>query len=88
MFDCGITPLKGRPRMTRRFSPVRMARPLYRFPGMQTTNRIRTAVQRLRDFNPLDLDENGRVGPPLLLWFLGVPGGVCILLWVFFFRGK
>ncbi|MDI1294251.1 MAG: hypothetical protein PSV18_16165 [Methylobacter sp.] len=28
----------------------------------------------------------GRVLPPLLLWMLGVPGGICIVLWIFFFR--
>lgn len=28
----------------------------------------------------------GRVLPPLLLWMLGVPGGIVILLWFFFFR--
>jgi hypothetical protein len=31
---------------------------------------------------------NGRVGVPILMYFLGVPGFVCILLWAFFFRGK
>ncbi len=30
---------------------------------------------------------DGRVGPPLLLWFLGVPGGLVLVLWLFFFRG-
>jgi hypothetical protein len=29
----------------------------------------------------------GRVGMPILLYFLGVPGFVCILLWLFFFKG-
>ncbi len=28
----------------------------------------------------------GRILPPLLLWMLGVPGGVVLLLWLFFFR--
>jgi hypothetical protein len=28
----------------------------------------------------------GRVLPPLLLWMLGVPGGICVVLWLFFFR--
>jgi hypothetical protein len=32
-------------------------------------------------------NEEGRVGPPILLWLLGVPGGICVLLWFFFFRG-
>ena len=31
---------------------------------------------------------NGRVGAPILMYFLGVPGFVCILAWLFFFRGK
>jgi hypothetical protein len=30
----------------------------------------------------------GRVGPPVLLYFLGVPGGLCVLLWFLFWRGK
>lgn len=30
----------------------------------------------------------GRILPPLLLWMFGVPGGICVLLWIFFFRGK
>ncbi len=30
----------------------------------------------------------GRILPPLLLWMLGVPGGICIILWLFFFRGN
>ena len=32
-------------------------------------------------------DYQGRVAAPLLLYFLGVPGFLCILLWFFFFRG-
>ena len=31
---------------------------------------------------------NGKVGVPILLYFLGVPGFAVILLWAFFFRGK
>lgn len=30
----------------------------------------------------------GKVGIPILLYFLGAPGFVVLLLWVFFFRGK
>ncbi len=30
----------------------------------------------------------GDVARPLLLWILGVPGGIVLLLWFFFFRGK
>lgn len=29
----------------------------------------------------------GRVGIPILMYFLGVPGFVCVLAWLFFFRG-
>lgn len=28
----------------------------------------------------------GRILPPLILWLLGVPGIVVIMLWLFFFR--
>jgi hypothetical protein len=31
--------------------------------------------------------QDGRVLPPLVLYMVGVPGFVCLLLWVFFFRG-
>jgi hypothetical protein len=31
--------------------------------------------------------KDGRVLPPLALWLLGVPGVVCVLLWLVFFRG-
>ena len=30
----------------------------------------------------------GKVAAPALLWFLGVPGFVCVLLWLFIFRGQ
>jgi hypothetical protein len=32
-------------------------------------------------------NQKGRVLPPLVLYAIGVPGFVCILLWAFFFRG-
>lgn len=28
----------------------------------------------------------GRILPPLILWMLGVPGSVVLILWFFFFR--
>jgi hypothetical protein len=31
---------------------------------------------------------NGRVAAPILMYFLGVPGILCILAWLFFFRGR
>ncbi len=33
-------------------------------------------------------DVNGRVAVPILLYLMGVPGVVVLLLWAFFFRGK
>ncbi len=30
----------------------------------------------------------GRVAPPLILWILGVPGSICVLLWFFIWRGE
>ena len=33
-------------------------------------------------------DVKGRVGVPILMYFLGVPGFVCVLIWAFFFRGN
>jgi len=43
---------------------------------------MKNFIKRIRD------DVEGRVGPPLLLYFLGVPGGICVLLWAFIWRGK
>ncbi|MEO7162990.1 MAG: hypothetical protein ABI041_08725 [Bdellovibrionia bacterium] len=34
------------------------------------------------------LNVEGRIGPPVLLYILGVPGGLCLLIWAFFFRGQ
>lgn len=39
-----------------------------------------------KNTNPIATIE-GRVLPPILLWMIGVPGSVCLLLWLFFFRG-
>ncbi len=30
----------------------------------------------------------GRIAPALLLWLLGVPGGIVLLLWFFLWRGQ
>ena len=42
----------------------------------------------MKQLKDLYKNAEGRVAPPLILWFLGVPGSVCLLLWVFFWRGK
>jgi hypothetical protein len=33
-------------------------------------------------------DINGRVAVPILLYLLGVPGIIVLLLWAVFFRGR
>ncbi len=30
----------------------------------------------------------GKVGVPILMYLFGVPGGICLVVWLFFFRGK
>ena len=44
--------------------------------------------QMTRKANTLGRKIEGRVLPPLILWMLGVPGGICVILWFFFFRDK
>lgn len=34
----------------------------------------------------MKINNEGKVAVPILLWFLGVPGFVVILLWFFIFR--
>ncbi len=31
---------------------------------------------------------NGRVAAPILMYMFGVPGFLCVLAWLFFFRGR
>lgn len=51
-------------------------------------NRIRNSMFDLIENARLPaLNSEGKVGGPILLYFLGVPGGICLLLWLFFFRG-
>lgn len=44
----------------------------------------------MKKFNPKELINNfeGRVGVPVLMYVLGVPAFFCVLIWLFFFRGK
>jgi hypothetical protein len=41
-----------------------------------------TSIQRARQ------KLEGRVLAPVLLWMAGVPFGLVILIWFFFFRGR
>lgn len=36
--------------------------------------------------NQFNRRVEGRILPPLILWMLGVPGGLVLILWLFFFR--
>lgn len=49
---------------------------------------MKTQIANLKTSMPSLSDIKGRVLAPIFLYMLGVPGGVCLLLWVFFFRGK
>jgi hypothetical protein len=33
-------------------------------------------------------NANGKIAAPILMYVLGVPGFLCILAWLFFFKGK
>jgi len=46
-------------------------------------------MEKLKNLELLKVQKvkNGRVMAPLLMWMLGVPGGLVILIWLFFFRG-
>jgi hypothetical protein len=60
---------------------------------------MRTAQIILKQEESLDMEKlylkeiedknkkEGRVLPPVLLYFLGVPMGLCLILWLLFFRG-
>ncbi len=41
-----------------------------------------------KKFQEIVSNVEGRVGPPMLLWFLGVPGSICVVLWALVWRGK
>jgi hypothetical protein len=51
---------------------------------------VENAMKDLRQLNSKAMifgrKMEGKILPPLILWMLGVPGGVVLLLWVFFFR--
>jgi hypothetical protein len=47
--------------------------------GMQKTN---------KQLIEMIYNVQGRVGVPILMYILGVPGFLVILAWLFFFRGR
>lgn len=45
-------------------------------------------INSFKNHNPPFMDKvNGKIGIPILLYFLGVPGIVVLILWLLFFRG-
>lgn len=42
----------------------------------------------MKQIQKIKNDINGKVAAPILMYMLGVPGFLVILLWFFFFRGK
>jgi hypothetical protein len=41
-----------------------------------------------KNFQDEFTDISGKVGVPILMYILGVPGIACIFIWLFFFKGK
>jgi hypothetical protein len=52
------------------------------------TKETNMLIETFKELKAVTENAKGRVMPPLLLYFFGVPGFLCILLWLFFFRGK
>lgn len=46
--------------------------------GCTENNNLKNAIDNV----------NGKIGVPVLLYFLGVPGVFVIIIWAFFFSGK
>ncbi|HPI39848.1 MAG TPA: hypothetical protein PLJ21_03540 [Pseudobdellovibrionaceae bacterium] len=45
--------------------------------------------QKIKTQRKAQLDKaNGKIGIPILLYFLGVPGIIVLVLWALFFRGS
>ncbi len=57
-------------------------------PALEILTRMKTKFDSLKANVPSLSDIQGRVMAPIFLYMLGVPGGICLLLWVFFFRGR
>ena len=47
-------------------------------------NKLSHSIEAVKVFGK---SMEGRILPPLILWMLGVPGGIVLILWFFFFRG-
>lgn len=51
--------------------------------AMLQENKIDSIVES----TPILKQVEGKVAVPILLWFMGVPGFIVILLWALFFHG-
>jgi len=50
---------------------------------------IKRGMKTLKNKLEKTIDNvNGKIAVPIMLYMLGVPGFLVILLWLFFFRGK
>ena len=47
-----------------------------------------SAVPLSTSLGNVSVNVNGRVAAPILMYFLGVPGFLCIRAWLFFFKGR
>lgn len=50
------------------------------------TNQLRSETKTKTKIIEVSRKVEGRILPPLILWMLGVPGIVVIVLWALFFR--
>jgi hypothetical protein len=49
---------------------------------------MKKKVKRLMRKALIAKNNAGKVGMPILMYMLGVPGVVCIFAWLFFFKNK
>lgn len=60
----------------------------YAMQSMYNLNRGNKNSDQKINLKTLIDNVNGKIGVPILLYFLGVPGFFVVLIWAFFFRGK
>jgi hypothetical protein len=48
---------------------------------------LQEAAPMLDKLRVIRQDPKGRIAVPALLWFAGVPFGLVLIIWFFFFRG-
>jgi hypothetical protein len=58
-----------------------------RKPSFENVRATPAAKSELPQIPNIEKNRRGRIGPPILLYMLGVPGVIVLILWVLFFRG-